>query len=473
MSAPIITVAQMREWENTTWAAGRSQSDVIRRVGELVARRALQLTRASDFILILAGRGHNGDDARLSQTHLQERHAELLEVSDPTTAALALEPLLKRRPALIIDGLFGTGLNRPLDDAWVKLIRQINSAQRLVLAVDVPSGLNADTGAAQPAAINAAVTLTLGAVKRGLLATNAAPHVGRLELAADIGLTPCALTSDWQWTLPEDFAEFPPPRPVAGHKGTFGHLAIIAGSRGYHGAAVLAARAAQRAQPGLITVLPQENVYPPVAAQLQSAMVQPWDEDLDLQHCSAVLIGPGLAAPDVPYSMRNLTHLLWRDSEQPVIVDATALDWLPPEDPVPESSVRVMTPHPGEAARLLHATTTEVQADRPAALRELSQRWGSCWVVLKGHQTLIGRATGEIFVNPSGNPHLAQGGSGDVLAGYLAGWLAQPARAADALTAIRHAVWQHGAAADQLTARQANWVVEELANQLGMIRADD
>ena len=379
---------------------------------------------------------------------------------------------MQRRPALIIDGVFGIGLNRPLDAAWVKLIGQINSAQRPVLAVDVPSGLNADTGAAQPAAIIAAVTLTLGAVKRGLLAANAGPYVGRLELAADIGLTPCALTSDWQWTLPEDFVEFPPPRPVAGHKGTFGHLAIIAGSRGYHGAAVLAARAAQRAQPGLITVLPQENVYAVIAAQLQSAMVQSWDEDLDFQKCSAVLIGPGLAAPDVPLSMRNLTHLLWRDSEQPVIVDATALDWLPPEDPVPESSVRVMTPHPGEAARLLHATTAEVQADRPAALRELSERWGNCWVVLKGQQTLIGRADGEIFVNPSGNPHLAQGGSGDVLAGYLAGWLAQPAHAAAAPTAIRHAVWQHGAAADHLTGRRANWVVEELIERLGRVKAN-
>ena len=117
-------------------------------------------------------------------------------------------------------------------------------------------------------------------------------------------------------------------------------------------------------------------------------------------------------------------------------------------------------------------TTAEVQADRPAALRELSERWGNCWVVLKGQQTLIGRADGEIFVNPSGNPHLAQGGSGDVLAGYLAGWLAQPAHAAAAPTAIRHAVWQHGAAADHLTGRRANWVVEELIERLGRVKAN-
>jgi NAD(P)H-hydrate epimerase len=471
MPAPIISVAQMREWENTSWAAGVSQSAVIRRVGELVARRALQLTRAGDFILILAGQGHNGDDARQSQPHLLDRHAHLLEVTDPVAASPALDPLLARRPALIIDGLFGTGLNRPLVAAWVKLLGQINRAQRPVLAVDIPSGLNADTGAPQPAALVAAVTLTLAAPKNGLLAANAVPFVGRLELAPDFGLTPGTLTSETQWTLPDDFSEFPPPRPVAGHKGTFGHLAILAGSLGSHGAALLAARAAQRAQPGLITVLPQQNVYPPVAAQLQSAMVQPWDEDLNLKKCSAVLIGPGLAAPDVPLSMRNLARLLWRDSEQPVVVDATALDWLPLHETGPEASVRVMTPHPGEAARLLQTTTDEVQADRPAALRELSERWGRCWVVLKGHQTIIGRATGEIFVNPSGNPQLAQGGSGDVLAGYLAGWLAQPALAADPLTAIRYAVWQHGAAADRLTARRAAWVIEDLIAVLGRVKA--
>ena len=471
MPAPILTVSQMRDRENAAWAAGVSQSAVIRRVGELVAGRALQLTRAGDFILILAGQGHNGDDARQSQPHLAGRHVHLLEITNPAAALPELDSLLARRPALIIDGLFGTGLNRPLDEAWVKLLGQINRAQRPVLAVDLPSGLNADTGAPQPTAIIATVTLTLAAPKHGLLAASAVPFVGRLELAPDIGLTPCPVASETQWTLPDDFTEFPPPRPVAGHKGTFGHLAVIAGSLGYHGAAVLAARAAQRAQPGLITVLPQKNVYPAVAAQLQSAMVQPWGDDLDLENCSAFLIGPGLAAPDVPLAMHNLARLLWRDSEHPVVVDASAQDWLPLQGTVPASSVRVMTPHPGEAARLLQTTTAEVQGDRPAALRELSERWGQCWVVLKGHQTLIGRATGEMFVNPSGNPHLAQGGSGDVLAGYLAGWLAQPALAADPLTAIRYAVWQHGAAADWLDHRRAGWTIEDLLAVLGRIRA--
>jgi NAD(P)H-hydrate epimerase len=131
--------------------------------------------------------------------------------------------------------------------------------------------------------------------------------------------------------------------------------------------------------------------------------------------------------------------------------------------------VRVITPHPGEAARLLKMPSKNVQADRRAALRELSRRYGNCWVVLKGHQTLIGRDTGDIFVNPSGNPHLAQGGSGDALAGFIAGLLAQPALQADPAKTIRYAVWQHGLAADHLQMTRRNWVVEDLIETLGNV----
>jgi NAD(P)H-hydrate repair Nnr-like enzyme with NAD(P)H-hydrate dehydratase domain len=133
--------------------------------------------------------------------------------------------------------------------------------------------------------------------------------------------------------------------------------------------------------------------------------------------------------------------------------------------------VRVITPHPGEAARLLRCTPQQVQADRLAALRNVSRRFGNSWVVLKGHHTLIGRSLGEVYVNPSGNPHLAQGGSGDVLAGYLAGLLAQPDLRADVLKTIRYAVWQHGAAADALQAARANWVVEDLVETVGAVKS--
>lgn len=469
MPVPIITVGQMRQWEQATWASGQTEAAVIERVGELVARRALQQTRPAEAILILAGKGHNGDDARQAQPDLEGRVVELINVTDPEASLAPVSAALGRRPRLVIDGLFGTGLNRPLDGPWRKLIQTVNEAALPVLAVDNPSGLNVESGCAEGAALFATITLTLGAPKRGLFAPAALPYVGRLELAPEIGLAPCPFQGDWVWTLPQDFTGFPPPRPADGHKGTFGHLAILAGSQGYHGAAVLAARGAQRAQPGLITVFPQENAYLPVASQLQAVMVKPFEAGLSFENHSAILVGPGLAAPERPDALRNLVSGLWMNAEAPVIVDASALDWLPPLDPVPREALRVITPHPGEAARLLKCRTADVQANRVEAVRELSGRFGGCWVVLKGHQTLIGRASGNIFVNPSGNPHLAQGGSGDLLAGYLAGWLAQPPIERVAVTAIRYAVWQHGAAADALTRQRGNWVVEELVEGLGAL----
>jgi hydroxyethylthiazole kinase-like uncharacterized protein yjeF len=199
-------------------------------------------------------------------------------------------------------------------------------------------------------------------------------------------------------------------------------------------------------------------------------MVNVWQPGTKLPgDFTSVLIGPGLAAPELPDEMAMMTRRLWRDALVPVIVDASALDWLP-LGPVPRNTIRVITPHPGEAARLLKATVPQVQADRPAAVREISQQFGNCWVVLKGHHTLIGRHDGEIFVNSTGNPYLAQGGSGDVLAGFIAGLLAQPPLQADTGKTLRYAVWQHGAAADALQANQANWIVEELLGELGNMR---
>ncbi len=467
MAMPVISIAQMRAGEAAPWAGGQTEAEVIRCVGHCVAHRARQLTHAGDFILLLAGKGHNGDDVRAAQIALAERQVELLAVTDPANNYPQLEAALARQPALIVDGLFGIGLNRPLDPAWLKFITLINAAKLPVLAVDVPSGLNADTGETFGAAIQATVTLTIGAPKKGLLHQSAWTFVGRLEVATAVGLAACPPQSELHWKLPADFRDFPPARIVSGHKGTFGHLAIIAGSVGYHGAAVLATRGAQRAQPGLVTALPLAPAYPQVAAQLQSAMVQPWSHELHFPgDFSAILVGPGLAARDVPQDLIVSVRKLWRDSLLPIVVDASALDWLP-MDQAPKRAIRVITPHPGEAARLLKTTPPHVQENRPRAIREISKHFGNCWVVLKGHQTLIGRTASDIFVNPSGNPHLAQGGSGDVLAGFLAGLLAQPHLQADAGRTIAYAVWQHGAAADALQARRCNWTVEDLVEAIG------
>jgi NAD(P)H-hydrate epimerase len=469
MPMPVIQSAQMREWENDSWAAGRKQSDVIRRVGQLVARRAEQFTNTDEFILLLAGKGHNGDDVRASLGFFAHRRVELLTVTAPKDRFSVLEAALSRAPALIVDGLFGIGLNRALDETWVKFISRINAARVPVLAVDLPSGLDADTGQPRGAAIEARVTLTIGAPKQGLLSQSASVFVGRLEVAPDVGLIPCPFTAESNWTLPEDFHGFPPARPVASHKGSFGHLAIIAGSKGFHGAAVLATHAAQRAQPGLVTLYTNEPVYQPVAMQLQSAMVSTWSHDMHFPgKFSALLIGPGLATHDLPEELVIATRKLWRDSPLPVVVDASALDWLLMDQP-PIKSIRIITPHPGEAARLLKTTVPRVQENRTHAVREISKHLGNCWVILKGHQTLIGRSTGEIFVNPSGNPHLAQGGSGDVLAGYIAGLMAQPKLQADSSRTLRYAVWQHGATADFLQRNTRNWIIEDLAAQIGNV----
>ena len=471
MPVPVISVAQMREWEQATWATGQTEAAVIRMVGRHLARLACRLTRENDGILILAGKGHNGDDARAAVEFITGRTVKLLDLSQPENELALVTAALDERPALVIDALFGIGLNRLLDEPWQKIIAVVNGAKIPVLAVDVPSGLNADTGETFGACIEAAVTLTIGAPKNGMLAAEAWPFVGRLEVANEVGLIPCPLTSELHWTLPEDFSGFPPPRPVAAHKGSFGHVSVIAGSLGFHGAAVLAARGAQRAQPGLVTVFTQEDVYYPIAGQLQAAMVGPWHTDVKKMSAGfdALLVGPGMAGVRGTPELRLALRHWWRDYDSPFVGDASALDLLAAE-PFSKKYIRVLTPHPGEAGRLLNWPVPKVQASRVPALREISKKFGGCWVVLKGHQTLVGRAEGAIFVNPSGNPHLAQGGSGDLLSGFIAGLLAQPGLQTDVATTLRYAVWQHGAAADKLQAERANWTVEDLAAVIGNAR---
>jgi NAD(P)H-hydrate epimerase len=469
MPVPVLTIAEMREWENATWATGQTEAAVIRRVGECVASQALRLTEPGDLILILSGKGNNGADARAALEFLIQRRVDLLEVADPAADMSKLKELLSLHPALVVDGLFGIGINRPLSAQWVQFIQRINDARAQVLAVDVPSGLDGDTGQPHGVAIEASVTLTVGAPKVGLLAEPAWPYVGRLEVAVDVGLSPPPKTGELLWTLAEDFKDFPRRRAASTHKGTYGHLAIVAGSLGFHGAAVLSSRGAQRAQPGLVTLHTLEAVYHVVAPQLQAVMVSPWQPASKLPGpWSAIMVGPGLAAADLPDEMKLFVRHLWRDATVPVIVDASALDWVP-LDPPPKNAVRVLTPHPGEAGRLLGSSSQLVQANRLQALRNISRRFGHAWVVLKGNQTLVGRSSGEVYVNPSGNPYLAQGGSGDLLSGYLAGLLAQPVLRAETLTAIRYAVWQHGAAADRLQAARRAWVVEDLVGELGSV----
>ena len=386
------------------------------------------------------------------------------------------KPRCAQRPALIIDGLFGIGLNRPLDDGWKKFITAVNASKIPVLAVDVPSGLNADSGATPGAAIEAAVTLTVGAPKIGMLAPDAWPFVGRLEVADDVGLIPCPHRGELNWTLPEDFAGFPPRRACrrsqrvvrtfGDHRGQFRFS-----RRSGFGRARRPTRAA-RTHHDYIT---QETIYHAVASQLQAVMVNVWKpetENAGIGQRHVDWPGPGGCGicrrtedADAAIVAAAGAQLAFADDcgRQRAGLAACRQPWRTRRF---ASSRRIPAKRRGCWAR----PCPQVQANRLHAVREISQRYGDCWVVLKGHQTLVGRSTGEIFVNPSGNPHLAQGGSGDVLAGFIAGLLAQPALQADAGKAIRYAVWLHGATADALQAARTNWVIEDLAAELGQER---
>jgi NAD(P)H-hydrate epimerase len=465
MPQPVISVAQMREWEERTWASGVSAESVMKNAGEAVAKRAGDLAEPDEpLILFLIGKGNNGGDARIAAEVFTSEDVicriQKLEVHDGTETLPDLSDV-----SLVVDGLFGIGLNRDLSVDWRDFISKLNDATQLlripVLAVDVPSGLDADTGQPRGAAVRADYTLTFGAPKTGLILECASEYVGQLEVAAEIGLIDPPSLGEFRWIDADDFKRFAPKRAASAHKGTFGHVGIIAGSTGYHGAAVLAARAAACSGVGMVSVF--TSAYAPVAAQLQTAMVHPWDENVirTLSACTAVVIGPGLAGPDVPESLRQVAVNLWRESENPIVVDANALEWIANES-IPENAVRVVTPHPGEAARLLETTAGNIQSDRVQAMRKVSAICGGAITVLKGRHTLIGAFEGPVSINGTGNPYLARGGSGDVLAGNLGGWLARKDLDYVPLNVIAQAVWRHGAAADYLSSIGLIWDLDGL-----------
>ncbi|MCW5558737.1 MAG: NAD(P)H-hydrate dehydratase [Verrucomicrobiae bacterium] len=469
MSVPVLAVAEMRAWEQASWAAGVRESDVIASVGLQLAAAIRAATSETDRVLVLVGRGNNGADARAAAAHLGSRVADVLEVRDPAADLPKLSAALLPKPALVVDGLFGIGLNRPLDPAWVQFIETLNQSRLRVLSVDVPSGLDADTGEHWGAAVHAWKTATVGAPKRGLLEPAAWTPVGTLEVLREVGLAGKPVAADERdWVLAEDFESWPPPRGISSNKGDLGRLVVIAGSVGYAGAAILSARSASRARPGLLAALVPETVHGVVSGAVPSAMVHSFEPYHSLwDRAAAVLAGPGLAAPDLPAELRAEVLRLWREFPGAMVVDASALAWLVEMPKTWEpAGLRILTPHPGEAARLLRSTVAGVQENRVAALRALAVRYRSL-VVLKGHQTLTGTATGRIQVNSSGNPGLAQGGTGDVLAGYLAGLLAQPGMAASPERTAAYAVWEHGRTADRLESVRRNWTAEDLADAIG------
>ena len=465
MPLPVISVSQMRDWEQRTWDDGVGAGTVMEKAGSSLALEILLSTEPGDFILSLAGRGNNGGDTRIASNQLVDRDVLLISVNNPCDIFKKLEQALQRQPALIVDGLLGTGLSRDLDADWVRLINLVNESESPILSVDCPSGLDSDTGQARGASITAQATLTFGAPKSGLIPDLSAKYVGKLQVAANIGLSEDIPESDRYWLTKGDMHSALPKRGPASHKGNHGHLAIISGSTGYHGAAVLSTRAALRARPGLVSVFTPS--YQAVTPHLQSVMVHPWGTECVnvLSRSSAILIGPGLAGPDVDDSVKRVTQNLWKESEKPIIVDATALDWLPTTIGASDAP-RIITPHPGEAARLLGCSIEQVQQERAKSARDLAARYQAT-VLLKGRHTIITQAEGPILINSTGNAGLAQGGSGDVLAGYLGGLMAQREFADKAIQASAYSAWKHGHCADILNISNSYWGMDELIQELG------
>jgi len=356
------------------------------------------------------------------------------------------------RGALIIDGLFGIGLTRPLSAEYAALVDAVRTRSEPVLALDVPSGLDADTGNVFPASIRATATATFIAWKPGLLTGDGMDHCGDLELhTLGIDLADDASLGrrlDW----PAIAASLPDvlrrqTRNV--HKGSFGTLAIVGGARGMVGAAILAGRAAVRMGAGKVRIGFASTDRPTVDWLAPELMLRGADETLR-GDADAVVIGPGLGAGEAARKLVGAAIAL----PQPLVVDADALNVLA-RDASLRRKLRLrtaptwVTPHPAEAARLARVTTQDISSDRVAAAVELARGLNAC-VVLKGAGSVLAYPEGTFDINASGGPALASGGTGDVLSGILGALAAQRV---EPRTALRIAVCLHGAAADWLVAR--------------------
>lgn len=338
----------------------------------------------------------------------------------------------------LVDALFGTGLSRPLEGAWAELVAAVNRSGLPILAVDLPSGLDASSGRLPGAHIEASITVTFFAIKLAHAVTPACLSCGELQVA-DIGirlppqLSPAAFLAEMA-----DFQR--PKRPDDGHKGTFGTLHILGGSTGMEGAAFLAAQAALRLGAGKVRILCQDPNCGRFPAC--SIMTGPLAAPHNLEQPQAMVVGPGLGR-----NPSTLAHLDGFSLENlPVVWDADGLSYLANSGRQPRSAPWLLTPHPGEAAELLGCSAREVQADRLQALEALASRFPACYLLLKGHRSLARTPGGVRFVIGSGNAALAKAGTGDVLAGMLGALLAAGVPAEDALVL---APLRHGFAADR------------------------
>ncbi|HUP46081.1 MAG TPA: NAD(P)H-hydrate dehydratase [Thermoanaerobaculia bacterium] len=342
---------------------------------------------------------------------------------------------------IIVDAIFGTGLNRAPAGVHADVIRAIAELRLPVVAVDLPSGADASSGTPFDPCLQAEVTVTFAAPKMCHIFQPAAILCGEV-IVADISIPPIAIEEEntlLSLITVRDVQPLVPARLAETHKGTYGHVGVIAGSPGRSGAAVLAARGAIRGGAGLVTVMTDPETARLVhAGSIESMTYSGSDLNEFLRDKDAVVIGPGRA------TSREMVAAI----ELPLVMDASALDAFAgqPQEINPRKLPRILTPHPGELARLLDRETKAINADRIGAAREAA-RASNCIVVLKGHQTVIAEPDGHVHINPTGNPGMASGGMGDVLGGLIAAFLA---RGTHPLDAARAAVYLHGLAGDLL-----------------------
>jgi ADP-dependent NAD(P)H-hydrate dehydratase / NAD(P)H-hydrate epimerase len=382
---------------------------------------------------------------------------------------------------LVVDAIFGTGLNRPPEGIHAEAIRGMQSLRLPIVAVDVPSGLDASSSEAPDPVVRADVTVTFALPKIAHIFAPASECCGEIAVA-DISIPAAALEGEnvlLALTTAEDIAPLFAEREPATHKGSYGHLAIVGGSAGRSGAAILAARAAVRSGAGLVTVLTDAETARLVDTASVETMTVSISADAAavakrLDRFDAVVLGPGLPDDEESYAfVRRLVPLI----ERPLLVDASGLNAFAgkAEELRSDSGARVITPHPGELGRLLGIETAEVNRRRFEIAAEAARRSG-CVVVLKGHLTVVADPDGHIAVNPTGNAGMASGGMGDVLSGLLGALLA---RNSDPFEASRAGVYLHGLAGDILRDETSDIglaamdVAETLPLAVRMVRGED
>ena len=406
---PLYTAEEMRAAE-----AGHDVDAMMQRAGAAVAEELMHRFPDARRVALHAGGGANGGDGRIAAEILRAQGRELVD----------------ERPEVVIDALLGTGMKGAPREETARLIEEIDAAGVPVLAVDIPSGVNASTGEVAGAAVNADVTVTMHGPKVGLAVAPGRFLTGEVAVA-DIGLEPAE--TEHRLVAREILAEVPRRSP-RDNKYTAGHVLVVGGSRGLTGAPALAARAALRADVGYVTIAAPAESLPVLETLVLEAVKRPLDDVFEAAaKAKALAVGPGLGREG---EARALVRRLLAEVELPAVVDADALFELEAgEWPAP----RVLTPHEGELARLLGRESKEVAAHRLASVQEAADRYG-CVVVLKGEDSLVAAPGRGVLVCALGLPSLSTAGTGDVLTGITAAFLAkgmEPQRAAAAACAAQ------------------------------------